>query len=206
MKPPYESSVFINCPFDTSYQPLFNATVFAIHDCGFIARCALAVSNATKNRLQKIFEIISECKYGVHDISRTEIDSKTSLPRFNMPLELGIFLGCGQFGVEDQKLKVCLIMDKHKYRYRKFISDISGHDIFAHGNSPKKVVHGIREWLRTESNRSNIPGGSEINKRYNRFQKQLPSIRNELHIKANEMTFVDFTYIVSDWLKENPLK
>ena len=205
MNPTYENSVFINCPFDTRYKPLFNAEIFAIHDCGFTARCALEVSNSAKNRLQKIIEIISHCKYGLHDISRTGISSKTHLPRFNMPLELGIFLGCSHFGTGEQKAKACLIMDQDEFRYRKFISDISGQDIVAHKNSSEKAIHEIRGWLRTESKRTNIPGGAEIYKRYTLFQKQLPAIRKRLRIKPNEFTFVDFTYIVSDWLKENPL-
>jgi hypothetical protein len=202
----YENSVFINCPFDTRYKPLFNAEIFAIHDCGFTARCALEVSNSAKNRLQKIIDIISQCKYGLHDISRTGISSKTGLPRFNMPLELGIFLGCSHFGTAEHKAKACLIMDQDEFRYRKFISDISGQDIVAHNNSSEKAIHEIRGWLRTESKRTNIPGGAEIYKRYTRFQKQLSEIRKRLRIKPNEFTFVDFTYIVSDWLKENPLK
>ena len=37
----YSDHVFINCPFDDQYKPLFNAIVFAIHDCGFVARCWL---------------------------------------------------------------------------------------------------------------------------------------------------------------------
>jgi hypothetical protein len=37
----YEKGVFINVPFDRKYQRLFNALVFAVYDCGFIARCSL---------------------------------------------------------------------------------------------------------------------------------------------------------------------
>src|ERR1035441_7728852 len=33
--------VFINCPFDTGYQPIFSAIVFAVYDLGFVARCSL---------------------------------------------------------------------------------------------------------------------------------------------------------------------
>jgi len=33
--PEYEQSVFINCPFDPEYAPLFEAIVFAVHDAGF---------------------------------------------------------------------------------------------------------------------------------------------------------------------------
>lgn len=32
--------VFVNCPFDEAYKPLFDAIVFAITDLGFYARSA----------------------------------------------------------------------------------------------------------------------------------------------------------------------
>ena len=35
------SFVFLNCPFDDQYKPIFEALVFTIHACGFTARCAL---------------------------------------------------------------------------------------------------------------------------------------------------------------------
>ena len=84
--------VFINCPFDSQYTPLFEALVFAVSDCGFRARCALEVDDASQVRIEKIYKIIATCKFGIHDISRTAPNPATGLPRFNMPLELGIFL------------------------------------------------------------------------------------------------------------------
>jgi len=70
----YNESVFINCPFDKDYKALFDAIVFTIFDCGFIARCALEENDSSVNRIEKIYAIISECRYGIHDISRTELD------------------------------------------------------------------------------------------------------------------------------------
>jgi hypothetical protein len=61
---------------------------------------------------------------GFHDISRTELSKNTKLPRFNMPLELGLFLGAKTFGRRGPRAKVCLILDRQKYRYQKFCSDI----------------------------------------------------------------------------------
>ena len=87
----YNDNVFINCPFDPAYKPLFDATVFAVHDCGFIPRCALEEEDASQVRIEKIYEIIADCRYGIHDISRIELDEPSGFPRFNMPLELGIF-------------------------------------------------------------------------------------------------------------------
>ncbi len=107
--------------------------MFAIYDLGFVPRCALEIDDGAEFRLEKICRIVAECQYGVHDISYTRVDPKTRLPRFNMPLELGLYLGCRRYGGKSQSKKKCLILDREAYRYRNFISDISGQDIHAHG-------------------------------------------------------------------------
>jgi hypothetical protein len=135
----FTQNVFINCPFDDIYTPLFNAIIFTIHDIGFRPRCALEASNAGQVRLDKLYQIISECKYSVHNLSRAQLDNKTRLPRFNMPLELGIDLGCKRFSNGVQNEKVILILDSKPYRYQKFISDITGQDIYAHQNRSKRL-------------------------------------------------------------------
>ena len=197
----YTNNVFINCPFDEDYKPLFNSIVFAVHDAGFIARCALEVSDATQNRLAGIMKIISGCKYGIHDISRTELDEENSLPRFNIPLELGIFFGCKRFGDRNQRKKSGLILDKEPYRYHIFISDIAGQDAYSRGNEQRQAINQVRKWLRTASGRTTIPGGGEIWNRFNKFQKDLPAICEELRIQVGELTFVEYRDFVVEWLQ-----
>jgi hypothetical protein len=198
----YNIDIFINCPFDIKYKPLFESIVFSVFDCGFRPRCALELADSSEVRIDKIFRIISECKYGIHDISRTSLDSKTKLPRFNMPLELGMFLATKRFGKGRQKNKICLIMDSEQYRYQKFISDISGQDIKAHENKPKIIISIIRDWLGDSSQRPTIPGGSEIYRRYRNFQSKLPSICRDLKVKQKELTFNVYAIIISEWLKQ----
>jgi len=200
-KTDYEDNVFINCPFDSQYKPVFDALIFAIHDAGFVARSALEVSDATQNRYDKILKVISECRYGVHDISRTELDEETSLPRFNMPLELGLFLGCKKFGDGIQRTKSCLIMDRQRYRYQSFISDLAGQDIYSHDNDPEKAIGLVRDWLRTQSKRTGIPGSEAMNARYHHFRLELPDLCAELKIRVEELTFVDYFDVVVGWLK-----
>lgn len=199
----YEDSVFINCPFDGSYKKLFDAIVFAVHDSGFVARCAFEVDDAATNRLSQIMEIVKDCKYGIHDISRTQLHRESRLPRFNMPLELGVFLGCQRFGPKRHQEKQCLVLDKEKYRYQKFISDIAGHDIHAHDNRPERIIREVRNWLRTAADRQGIPGAAVMWKRFQQFQRDLPAICRELNLDAPELIFVDYTYIVADWLDVN---
>ena len=87
MPRPYTDRVFINCPFDEEYRPLFPALVFVVHACGMTARTALEADNGAEVRIEKIVRIIRECCHSVHDISRVELDADSGLPRMNMPFE-----------------------------------------------------------------------------------------------------------------------
>ena len=204
----FERNVFINCPFDDPYTALFNSIVFAVHDVGFRPRCALEASNAGQFRLNKIMDIISSCKYSIHDLSRTELDKVTKLPRFNMPLELGLDLGCRRFGTALHKGKVSLVLDIEPHRYEKFISDIKGQDIYGHNDSQEKVIDIVRDWLRNELDPRKviIPSGENIYLRYLAFQKALPSICSKLKWNVKKLPFGDFSFAVATWIIENPIQ
>ena len=199
----YTDNVFINCPFDPAYKPLFDAIVFTVHDCGFIARCALEEEDASQVRIDKIYNIIADCCYGIHDISRIELDETSGFPRFNMPLELGIFLGAKKFGVGDQKRKKCLIVDKEPYRYQQFISDIAGQDIQAHNNDVETIVRVVRNWLRTASDRQMIPSGGIIWRRYQTFMRELPQTTKELRLDVEDLIFNDHASVIARWIEKN---
>jgi hypothetical protein len=204
MRSEYELSVFVNCPFDTAYRKLLYAIVFTVHDCGYIARSALELDDTSQSRITKILRIISECQFGIHDISRTELDSKTKLPRFNMPLELGLFLGAKEYGPAKQRRKLCRVLDRSPHRYQEFCSDIAGQDISTHGRNVEKAICAVRDFLRSASP-SNviIPGGAKIHKRYLRFSAGLPALCRELGQPKANLTFRDYTGFVSTWLKEH---
>jgi hypothetical protein len=201
---PYEYSVFVNCPFDDAYRNLFQAIVFAIHDCGYIARCALEVADASQVRIEKIATIIAACRFGIHDISRTDPDAATGLPRFNMPFELGLFLGAKRYGRGEQKQKSCLILDVERHRFQKFISDISGQDISAHSGEPAQAISAVRDWLSNSTPKAlRIPGGAAIARRYDLFRAELPAMCERLHLRVDELTFNDYVVQVEVWLKLN---
>ncbi len=201
----YERSVFVNCPLDEEYRYLFEAVVFAIQDCGFKTRCALEVADASEVRIDKITRIIGDCRLGLHDISRTDADSTTNLPRFNMPLELGLFLGAKRFGRVEQKSKTCLILDIERYRYQKFISDIAGQDIAAHDGDIGKAIGCVRDWLSNAMPKAiRIPGGKTMAARYDAFREELPAMCEKTHLSIGELTFNDYVAQVEDWLKNAP--
>jgi hypothetical protein len=193
--------VFINCPFDEDFAPGFRALVFAVLGCGFRARCAREMDDATETRIDKLYRIIEQSRFSVHDLSRTELDNANRLPRFNMPLELGVFLGAKRFRDEAQKLKRCLILDTEQYRYQKFISDLSGMDVRPHGGDPRRMVESTRNWLVTVSRRKTIPSTALILDSHERFELGLPAIANEAGLDAAKLEFPDFERLVLAWVK-----
>ena len=199
----YEKNVFINCPFDEEYLPLFRAATFTIMFCGHRPRCALEVIDAGEVRMAKILRLIRECCLGLHDISRTSLDPQNQLPRFNMPLELGIFIGAGHFGGPPQRKKSSLILDVERYRYQKYISDIAGQDIKAHHNQPEKIISAVRDWLVTaSSSKSRLPGGRDIAHSYKRYVASLNVTLRQIKLHESEIGFADWLQLIQDWLRD----
>lgn len=192
--------VFINCPFDPAYRVMFRAIVFAIIRSGFRARCALEVDDASQNRWVSISDIVDQCRYGIHDISRTELDGDPPLPRFNMPLELGLFLGAKRFGNEIQKRKRCLVMDTERYRYQRFISDLAGQDIHGHDSDPTVCIENVATWLRVQSRSTTVPGGRAMAREFIAFEDELPGLCLGLQLEIDEMTFGDLTTLASEYI------
>ncbi len=199
----YNDSIFINCPFDDDYAPLLRALVYTIYRCGFAPRSALEEDDGLDIRVDKIARLIDKCKYGIHDISRTEPDPQTGLPRFNMPFELGIFWGAKRFGVKQQKEKIALILEKEKYSYQKYFSDLNGVDVKAHFNKTEQVILSVRNWLHTASGRKTIPSAELIRKNFDEFNTlRLPLILQASHTHLKGLTFNDYCQFVEVALKE----
>jgi hypothetical protein len=194
-----DEDVFINCPFSPDYEEFFQAIVFTVVRSGYTPRCARENDDGGEARIEKICRIIRECRYGVHDISNTELDAASGLPRFNMPLELGLFLGARNFGPKHSGKKA-LIFDRQKYRYQQFISDIAGQDIHAHEGKIDRLVEEIATWFRDEAGDARVPGGRAIAAEFKRFQADLPDILRVRKLEPQELTFKDFHMLAANWI------
>jgi hypothetical protein len=136
-----------------------------------------------------------------NDLSAVALDVATGLPRFNMPLELGLLLGCKRFGSPNQSKKRILVLDRDQYRYRAFISDISGQDIRAHAGEPERAIREVRDWLSVASNRARLPGGAEVIYHYHKFRRALPGLCAAFALEPDRLTFTDLLNVISDWLE-----
>lgn len=199
----YARQVFLNCPFDDAYRPVFEAIIFGVLACGFVIRSARERDDAGEPRFNKIVDLIRSSMFGIHDISRVELDPVHHLPRFNMPLELGLFLGAKVFQQDRKKHKRCLIFDTERHRYQKFVSDIAGQDIRMHGNNPDQAMVETRQWLAGYSKHP-LPGPETLKTTYAEFSAQLPAILKKLGLAANDLTFTEYVKVAGEWLNTHP--
>jgi len=87
------SSPFKQVRGATAVRELFRALIFVCFAWGFRPLSARELDDSTKTRIQRLYRLIDSGRYGIHDLSRTELDDGNKLPRFDMPLELGLLLG-----------------------------------------------------------------------------------------------------------------
>jgi hypothetical protein len=200
-KPTYNSSVFINCPFDDDYRPLFRAMVFTVEACGFHPRSTLEVEDSGETRAEKLIRLIRSSRFGIHDISRIELNPD-GLPRFNMPYEFGLFVGLKNPRERGQSRKVVLVLDTERYRYQKYLSDIAGQDIQSHEKRVDVIITRVRNWLQNHAN-TDLPGSAVLVQKFNDFSRDLPGWLAVVgKTEADLENFPEFRGAVFLWLEE----
>ena len=143
----YEKSVFINCPFDDNFQPLFHAIVLTVAARGFTPRCARETEGQADPRIVRIARGLMESKYSIHDLSRYQGQGADNLGRFNMPLELGIAIGMRYLKEGTLAWHNWVALVPEKFVHQKFISDLAGFDPPDHDQQPPTVIRKVAAWL-----------------------------------------------------------
>lgn len=167
----FETSVFINCPFDKDYEPVLQAILFCIIYLGFSPRIATESNDSGDIRLEKIRNLIEESKFSIHDLSRCQSNKKGEHFRLNMPFELGMDYGCRQYFGKGRETKRILILEEKPYRYQAAISDLSGCDIKSHAGDFQKAVRHVRNWFVSEAQLEATDGAGKILGAYIDFQE-----------------------------------
>jgi hypothetical protein len=129
--------VFLNFPYDEEFRRLYVAYIVGLYQVGLVPHIASEVPGGTR-RLDRIFSLIKSCRYSIHDLSRVEIDATTaSVPRFNMPLELGLAICWSELnpGLHDW-----FVWEAEPYRLLKSTSDLNGTDPCIHDGTPEGVL------------------------------------------------------------------
>lgn len=198
----FSKNVFINCPFDSKYSKLLRPILFTIIYLGYIPHIASERSDSGEVRFNKICKLISESRFSIHDISRLKASKKLEYFRLNMPFELGIDIGCRLFGNDKVKGKRCIIFEKERYSYQKALSDLSGFDIKAHNDKPRKIVEELRHWF-VENDAIVAESATIIWDNFNLFMTdfELTATTKGYEQKdIKKMGVPEFVYFIKKWL------
>ncbi|MGB8193179.1 MAG: hypothetical protein WCF67_14720 [Chitinophagaceae bacterium] len=202
---PFEKNFFINCPFDKDYHNLLRPLIFTI--LYFDLEPKISQTRSSSNiRIDEIKKMIRESKYAIHDLSRSRYSENNDLPRLNMAYELGLDIGCAEYGNKKLKEKRILILESEKYHYQKVISDIAGQDISSHNNNPKLLVKIVRDWFSTMDEYRVYPSPNEI---WNDYQKFANILEKQLYLfnfspkDVDELPINDFIKTAKQWFATN---
>jgi len=113
--------------------------------------------DSSENRFSKIIQIIKECKYGIHDLSRIEL-SKVEGNLFPVQHAFGTWsiLGSKEFGNKKHQGKSCMVVDRDPWRYRGNNLGLGRSRHYCHDGKPHGAIREICKWLTSTSPR-NIP-------------------------------------------------
>ena len=178
-------NVFINCPFDDDFKSSFEVLIFTIAANQYFPRCALEESDSGDIRFDKLCRLIDASDRSIHDLSRIEL-GLNGLPRFNMPFELGLFMGAKRFGGKRQRTKSALVMVAEPFRLPAYLSDLAGNDPASHHSHPNNVIAIVRRFLHTKPDGTPLPGASSILSDFNDFKSAMPVLASSLKFTNDE--------------------
>ncbi len=154
-------------------------------------------------RVNQIKQHIRNSKFSIHDLSRSKPMKKNELPRFNMPYELGLDIGCATFGSKKYAGKKVLILETERYYYQKIISDIAGQDIENHNNDPATLIRKMRNWFSVADSSNSYPSANKVWIAYNQFYEDITkTLTGEgfTGIEIDNMPTSDFIKFSKDWI------
>jgi hypothetical protein len=165
-----DRSVFLNIPYDSSFESLFLAYIAGISAFGFTPRATLEIPFGQR-RLDRILLLIEQSRYSVHDLSRVQLDrNRPRTPRFNMPFELGLTVALERCVQRGHSWIVC---ETVPHRIKKSLSDLDGTDANIHGGT---IMGVFRELGNAFVGSKRQPTVREMWRIYRVLREQLPGV------------------------------
>lgn len=162
--------VFLNIPYDADFQELYLAYVAGLTSLGYTPRATLEIPAGTR-RLDRIINLIQECDFSIHDLSRVQLDGRhPRVPRFNMPFELGLALAWGRFARAKHRW---FVFEEKQHRLAKSLSDLNGTDPLIHAGTVGGVFSELSNAFIRPGNQPTVPQMRSI---YRTLQKEVPAI------------------------------
>jgi hypothetical protein len=160
-------SVFLNIPYDRKFEDLYLAYIVGLTQLGLRVNAAVGVPS--QGRLGTIIGLIEESDFSIHDLSRIELTK--GIPRFNMPLELGLALYRSRVTRGRHRIYV---FEGKPHRAQRSTSDINLIDPKIHNGTAKGVMAGLRNIFRQPGDVTTVP---EMLVSYRAVRKRIPQLR-----------------------------
>jgi hypothetical protein len=135
--PPDPKAVFLNVPYDEEFHSLYIAYIVGLFQLGLVPNLASEIPGGDR-RLDRISKLIQSCRYSIHDLSRVEVSvAPTAVPRFNMPLELGMTITWANL---HPGLHTWFVWESELHRLQRSASDLNGTDPYIHNGTAEGVL------------------------------------------------------------------
>lgn len=161
-------SVFLNVPFDAEYSSLFIALIAGLAGVGRTPRCVLEVPSGGRNRLERLFSLMASCGSSIHDLSRVTLSDHLTVPRFNMPFELGITYALSQMTSHS-----FFVLEEKPFRIQTSLSDLNGHDPHIHKGNPVGILRCVLDCFGSSSGSPPLSALESLNRRLTRIAQRL---------------------------------
>jgi hypothetical protein len=129
-------AVFLNFPFNRSYERVFLGIVSGLISLGLTPHCVIEVPDHGQGRMERLFDLIKSCRTSIHDLSCVGIPA-----RFNMPFELGLAYALKQQNDSYQ----FVILERVRYRFERTLNDLKMIDPKIHSGKGIRALECVYE-------------------------------------------------------------
>ena len=190
--PPDANAVFLNIPYDEEFRSLYIAYIVGLYQLDLVPHLASEIPGGER-RLDRIFDLIRNCRYSIHDLSRVELSvAPAAAPRFNMPLELGMTISWTNL---NPSLHTWFVWESEPYRLQRSASDLNGTDPYIHDGTAEGVIRELCNAFRTDR----TPTVPQILETYRFVDENLNAIllRNGTHNPYDRSVFKELCWLSS---------
>jgi hypothetical protein len=178
------NSVFLNLPFEKSYESIFVAYVVGLVTIGFAPRSVIDLDEDGDGRMVRLFDLLRKCQGSVHDLSYSG-----KQPRYNMPFELGV-----AYALTRISSKRIYVFEGEKYVLKKTLSDLNHFDPKIHHMNGETALAAIYDCFDSPDLDDPLAIGIPV---YRRTIKRLPEIRQGRATIFNRTSFKRMLYFAS---------
>jgi hypothetical protein len=159
------SDIYFNIPYDPDFEVMLLAYLAYSVCLGLKPRLVLEEVSATP-RLQRIWKTMLACRVSIHDLSRIDV------PRFNMPVELGMAIALQNLkGVEEHR---CVAFVGNRRKFEKAASNLRGLDPLCHRGRPVVVLN---EMFNAVIRKDRQPSKKDVLVVFKQLQNAAPEIQ-----------------------------